>query len=109
MASPQIEKRRFPRLVANAAVIFRSDSMSRAGVGRLYEFSATGFAMISPDRLEPGTLLDIQFKSGSRKLVPAIKGTAEVMRCDTDERGQHTVSCKLVRVERPQGDNPATP
>ena len=96
----QQNQRAFPRITVSCPVLYLLPAAKRWQVAKLTDFSATGISMICDDRLDVGTDIEIQIKPGSKKTVPAVSATGNVVRCETNNEQRYVVSCKLTKVHR---------
>ena len=92
------DKRIFPRLDARCPVLYQPDGQQSWKVGKMQNLSATGLQLICNDNLQPFTLVHIHVKPGTRKDIPEIRASGEVVSCEALQQG-YMVSCKLTRIE----------
>lgn len=83
---------------ARCPVLYRLLSAKQWRVAKLVDFSATGLRMECDDNLVTGTLVAIQIKPGSNKIIPAITAQGEVVRCEANAQSVFEVSCKLSKI-----------
>lgn len=92
------ENRVFPRMAARCPVLYREINAKQWHVAKLVDFSATGLRMECDDNLGAGTLLAIQIKPGSNKVIPALTARGEVVRSEINAQSVIEVSCKLTKI-----------
>jgi len=68
----------------------------------MMDLSATGLSLICPDSCKEEVTIEFQVKPGSNKLVPAITGFAEILRCIPMNNTEFLISCKISKINMPQ-------
>lgn len=97
--SELLEKRWFPRIQTRCPLLYRVDGTARRMVGISTDFSATGVQMVCKQPLALQAQLEIEFKPGRDKSVPALLARGEVMRCEATDGGEFLVACRFTRVQ----------
>jgi hypothetical protein len=93
------EKRLFPRMDAECAVLYTIGTSTNWKVGILSNMSATGLQMRCPERLLKNIGISILLKPGDNKLIPEIEGKGKVTRCDQIDEHEFEISCKLTEIK----------
>jgi len=91
------EKRIFPRLEARCPVLYQLDKAKSWKVGKMQNLSATGLQLICNETIPAFTTVHIHVKPGTKKNIPEIKATGEVVRSENTDDG-YIISCKLTEV-----------
>ncbi len=94
-----LEKRMFPRVQTRCPLLYRVDGMARRMVGICTDFSATGVKMVCKQALAVKASIDIEFKPGSNKSVPAMTAQGQVVRCEPIGDEEFLVACRFTRVQ----------
>ena len=94
-----VENRLFPRIVARCPVLYRVEGMPRRMVGISTDFSATGVKMVCKQALALQADIEIEFKPGTSKSVPAMLARGLVTRCEPADNGEFLVACRFTRVQ----------
>ncbi len=94
-----LEKRLFPRVQSRCPLLYRVDGMTRRMVGISTDFSATGVQMVCKQALTVQASIEIEFKPGSNKSVPAMTAQGQVVRCEPIDGGEFLVACRFIRVQ----------
>lgn len=99
-----IEHRLFPRVQARCPVLYRVDGGGRRMVAISTDFSATGVKMVCKQAVAVQAEIEIEFKPGSDKTIPAVLAHGTVLRCEPLPQGEFLVACRFTRVHarRPQ-------
>jgi len=92
------EKRKFPRMPAECPILFRCQSNHVWKLGKMMDISATGLSLVCPEPCKEDITIEFQVQPGDNKLVPAITGYAEILRCIPMDNNEYHISCKLTRV-----------
>jgi hypothetical protein len=95
-----IERRMFPRVIANCPVLYRLDFSERWHVAKMVDYSATGIRISCDENLPVGTKIAIQIKPGSIKTIPPVSAEGQVARSEVDSDQHFVVSVKILKVER---------
>lgn len=95
----KIEKRLFPRMEAECAVLYTVGTSKNWKVGILTNMSATGLRMRCPERLLKNIGISVMLKRGDNKLIPEIEGKGKVTRCSQLDEYEYEVSCKLTEIK----------
>ena len=93
------EKRGFPRMDAECAVLYAVGTSKDWKVGILINMSATGLMMKTSERLLKNIGITIVIKPGQNKLVPEIEGKGKITRCTQINEDEYEVSCKLTKIK----------
>ena len=93
------EKRLFPRMEAECAVLYTVGTSKNWKVGILTNMSATGIRMLCPERLLKNIGIAVMLKPGDNKLIPEIEGKGKVTRCDQLDEYEFEISCKLTEIK----------
>jgi len=92
------EKRLFPRMEAECAVLYTVGTSKNWKVGILTNMSATGLRMRCPERLLKNIGISVMLKPGDNKLIPEIEGKGKVTRCEQLDEYEFEISCKLTEI-----------
>lgn len=92
-------KRLFPRMDAECAVLYTIGTSTNWKVGILINMSATGLSMRCPERLLKNIGISVMLKPGDNKLIPEIEGKGKVIRCEQLDEYEYEVSCKLTEIK----------
>lgn len=93
------EKRLFPRITARCPVLYRVEGVARRQVAISTDFSATGVKMVCKQALVLQAAIEVEFKPGSNKSVPAMVAHGHVLRCEAMANGEFLVACRFTRVQ----------
>lgn len=93
------EKRVFPRMDAECAVLYAIGANTNWKVGIMSNMSATGLLMKCPERLLKNINISLLIKPGDNKLIPEIQAKGKVTRCTQIDEHEYEVSCKLIEVK----------
>ena len=93
------EKRVFPRLEAECAVLYAIGNSEDWKVGIMSNMSATGLSMKCPEQLLKNISISIVVKPGDNKMIPNIEAKGKVTRCTQVDEHEYEVSCKLIEIK----------
>lgn len=93
-----IEKRLFPRIQVRCPLLYRVAGAAQQMESVTVDFSATGVKMACKEALAVKTQIEIEFRPGSNKSVPAMRANGEVTRCEPGEEGEFLIACRFTRV-----------
>lgn len=93
------EKRLFPRITTRCPVLYRIDGRGQRMVGISTDFSATGVQMVCKQPVALQADIEVEFKPGSKKTVPAMLARGTVVRCEPGPKGEYLVACRFSRVQ----------
>lgn len=102
-----IERRRFPRVQVQCALLWKRPEMDYGEGGVLMDYSATGLRMRCDEPLLPDTSLHVEIPSCSHRMVPAIEADAMVVRCEPTLDGDYLIACRMTRISPLKPDNAA--
>jgi len=93
------EKRIFPRSDMQCPVLYHYGDNQTWKVGKMLNFSATGMLLLINE--EPGeeNIINIHVKPGSKKVIPEITATGEIIRVDKTH-DEFILACRLTNVAR---------
>ncbi len=75
------DRRNFYRMMVNADVSMKLDTMDGELIGRCMDLSATGMGVLCNEPIELGQTVEVRLESVD-KMVPALKASTRVMRCE---------------------------
>lgn len=93
------EKRIFPRMPAECAVLYVIGTSKNWKVGVLTNMSATGLLMKTSERLLKNISITVMIKPGDNKLIPEIEGKGKITRCTLIGKDEYEISCKLSAIK----------
>lgn len=98
------EKRVFPRMDAECAVLYAIGSTSNETnknwkVGIMSNMSAVGLLMKCPERLLKNINISLRIKPGDNRLIPEIEAKGKITRCTQIDEHEYEVSVKLIEVK----------
>lgn len=93
-----VENRLFPRVQARCPVVYRVAGTARRMVAISTDFSATGVKMVCKQAVAVQAEIEIEFKPGSNKIIPAVLAQGTVLRCEPVGQDEFLVACRFIRV-----------